>query len=91
MAFDKKYFSSGGNHTFAPTIHTYLTNDTIADVNTEGYFNDIAGELRVGDKIYVYADADGGTPTPADFYVNANDGAVVDVANGDALTTTDAD
>jgi hypothetical protein len=92
MAFTRANFARSSSHANpnAPVDWTYKTNDTIADVNTSGYFNAVAGEVKVGDRIYAYCDADG-TPAPAHFFVASNTGTVVDVANGDALTVTDSD
>lgn len=92
MSFTRASFarSSGHANSDVPTTWNYKTNDTVADVNTAGYFNDVAGEVSVGDLIYAYCDADG-TPAPAHFFVASNDGTTVDVANGDALTVTDSD
>ena len=88
MAFDKTNYASGGNATNAPSIHKYKTTDTAATINTAGYFNALAKEVRVGDLIYAYADT-GGTPQGYFFAVNANSGTVVDVTDGLAIGTTD--
>lgn len=92
MAFDRTKFARSSAHANAdvPVTWNYKTDDTVADVNTAGYFNAVAKEVNVGDLIYAYCDFDG-TPAPAHFFVNANSGTVVDVANGDALTLTDSD
>ena len=73
-----------------PTIWTYKTTDTQADVNTEGYFNDASDDLTVGDLIYAYVDTDG-TPAAILFYVASNSAGVVDVVNGTVLAATDSD
>ena len=49
--------SKAGN---APQMWSYKSADAIADVNTEGYFNDASDVLKVGDLIYVF---DSNTPT----------------------------
>jgi hypothetical protein len=36
-----------------PTIWTYVTTDSLTTVATSGYFNAIAGKLKVGDLVYV--------------------------------------
>ena len=92
MAFNADNFAKSSGHANhnVPTTYNYKTNDTVADVNTVGYFNSKAGELNEGDLIYAYCDADG-TPAPAHFFVASNAAGVVDVANGDALTLTDSD
>lgn len=74
----------------APSVWSFATNDTLATVNTAGYFNGAAKHLNVGDLIYGVCDTDG-TPAPALFYVNANDGTTVDVADGTTVSVTDTD
>ncbi len=68
----------------------YVTADTIADVNTAGYFNDAANMLNLNDVIMAVTST-GGTPVVSHTYVNANDGSTVDVVNGVAITNTDSD
>lgn len=68
----------------------YSTADTIATVNTAGYFNDAATMLNVNDVILAITST-GGTPVVSHTYVNANDGSTVDVVNGVAITATDSD
>ena len=36
----------------APSMYGYKTTDTIADVNTAGYFNSLSSVLEVGDVIH---------------------------------------
>lgn len=80
----------GPSNSDAPTFWTYSTTDTQATINTAGYFNAAAADLTVGDVILVFTDT-GGTPQPGFFWVNANDGTTVDVADGLMLGTTDTD
>jgi hypothetical protein len=92
MAFSTTGFatigaSKAGN---APSVYTYSTADTIADVNTAGYFNAVASLLKVGDIIFCYTST-GGTPVMSIVYVNANSGTVVDVTDGLTVTATDSD
>ena len=68
----------------------YTTADTIADVNTAGYFNNAANMLNLNDVIMTVTST-GGTPVVGHTYVNANDGSTVDVVNGVAITATDSD
>lgn len=68
----------------------YATTDTIADVNTAGYFNSAANMLAINDVI-IAVTSTGGTPVVSHTYVNANSGSVVDVVNGVAITDTDSD
>jgi len=68
----------------------YVTADTIATVNTAGYFNDAANMLNLNDVIMTVTST-GGTPVVGHAYVNANDGSTVDIVNGVAITSTDSD
>ena len=77
--------SKAGN---APQMWSYKSADAIADVNTEGYFNDASDVLKVGDLIYVY---DSNTPTANLVVVLSNTSGVVDVSNGQAITVADSD
>jgi hypothetical protein len=77
--------SKAGN---APQMWSYKSADAIADVNTEGYFNDASDVLKVGDLIYVY---DSNTPTANLVVVLSNTSGVVDVSNRQAITVADSD
>ena len=66
----------------------YSTTDTIATVNTEGYFNSAANMLSVRDVIIV---ADTNTPTTNLCSVLSNTGTVVDISDGTAIAETDGD
>lgn len=92
MAFDKTGFGDGGpgKKGNAPVIYSYQTADTIADVNTEGYFNDLSDTLAVGDLIYIVSST-GGTRVHTLTQVLSNTGGVVDVADGTTLAATDGD
>lgn len=68
----------------------YTTADTIADVNTAGYFNAAANMLKLSDVI-ICVTSTGTTPVVTHTYVNANNGSVVDVVDGVAITNTDTD
>lgn len=74
----------------APSLYSYSTTDAIADVNTEGYFNSLAGTLVVGDLIYCVTST-GTTAVCTLTQVLSNSGTVVDVANGTTLAATDSD
>lgn len=92
MAFDAAGLgvvsaSKKGN---APSIYTYQTADTIADVNTAGYFNSLSNTLAVGDLIYCVTST-GGTRVSTLTQVLSNSGGVVDVADGTTLAATDSD
>ena len=68
----------------------YSTADTIATVNTAGYFNDAAGMIKVNDYMVIVTST-GGTPVVSHAYCNSNDGSTVDIINGVAITATDSD
>lgn len=99
MAFDKAGLmliggSKAGN---APQLWTYKTTDTIATVNTAGYFDNgsttntgVRTLFNVGDIIMVYGDT-GGTPALATVYVNSNSSGIIDVTDGTTITATDTD
>jgi hypothetical protein len=70
------------------TLWHYTSADAIADVNTEGYFNDASDMLSVRDVIIV---VDTNTPTTSLVSVLSNAAGVVDVSNGLAITETDSD
>ena len=74
----------------APAIYTYQTADTIADVNTAGYFNSISDTLAVGDLIYCVTST-AGTRVSTLTQVLSNSAGVVDVADGTTLAATDGD
>ena len=92
MAFSTTGFatigaSKAGN---APSVYSYATTDTIADVNTAGYFNTISGTLSVGDMIIVRSST-GGTQVMSLVFVASNASGVVDVTDGLTVTATDSD
>jgi len=74
----------------APSVYAYKTADTIATVNTEGYFNDLSGTLEVGDLIYCVTST-GSTAVATLTVVRSNSLGVVDVDNGTTLADTDSD
>jgi hypothetical protein len=79
--------SKSGN---APSIYAYSTTDTIATVNTQGYFDALAATLKVGDLIYCVTST-GSTAVCTLTQVLSNTGSVVDVADGTTLSATDSD
>lgn len=81
--------SAHANSNF-PTLWGYKSADTVATVNTAGYFNAAAADLKVGDVIMATLDT-GGTPQVYFLHVDANDGTTVDVRDGLAVGTTDTD
>lgn len=74
----------------SPSIYAYSTPDTIADVNTAGYFNALSTFLRAGDLIYCVTST-GGTIVATLVYVVSNAAGVVDVNDGTTLANTDSD
>ncbi len=62
--------------------------DTIATVNTTGYFNNASNDLEVGDEIRVKSSS--GT-VYTKVLVASNAAGVVDVTDGDTVTATDSD
>lgn len=62
--------------------------DTIATANTEGYFNDAANDLEVGDEIRVKSSS--GTVFTR-VIVLSNSAGVVDVSDGETIALTDGD
>ena len=92
MAFSATGFatigaSKKGN---APSVYSYSTTDTIATVNTSGYFNSLANTLAVGDLIYCLTST-GSTAVATLVYVLSNSGGVVDVNDGLTIGATDSD
>ena len=79
--------SKAGN---APSIYSYSTEDAIADVNTEGYFNSLSTILKVGDLIYCVTST-GSTIVATLAVVRSNASGVVDIDNGTTLAATDGD
>ena len=72
----------------APQMFSYSSADAIAAVNSEGYFNEVAKDVAVGDIIFV---RDSNTPTMNIVVVLSNTGTVVDVSDGTAVAETDGD
>jgi hypothetical protein len=79
--------SKAGN---APQIWTYKSDDLATDIDGSGYFNSAASILKVGDLMYIHADADS-TATFGLAVVTSNDGTTVDITNLTALGGTDSD
>ena len=70
------------------TLWHYSTTDTIATVNSAGYFNSAVKLLGVRDLIIV---SDTNTPTMNFCIVLSNDGSAVDISDGTAIAETDGD
>lgn len=52
-SFNQQFTRLGPPNDNCATIWTYVTTDAIGPVASPGYFNAIAGKLKVGDMIYV--------------------------------------
>jgi hypothetical protein len=92
MAFSKTGLATvnASKRGSAPSIYAYKTADAIADVNTSGYFNELASVLEVGDLIYCVTST-GSTAVATLVYVLSNASGVVDVNDGTTLANTDGD
>tara|TARA_R110000803_G_scaffold12616_6_gene36196 strand:+ start:8067 stop:8345 length:279 start_codon:yes stop_codon:yes gene_type:complete len=87
VGFTSYAASKRGN---APSMYGYKTADTIATVNTAGYFNALSGTLEIGDIIHCVTST-GGTIVVSLVYVLSNASGVVDVSDGTVLANTDSD
>ena len=89
MAYDAANLTrlSGGS---GVSLWHYSTTDTVATVNSAGYFNASSNMLGLNDVIITLSST-GGTPVLSHLYVNANNGSVVDVTDGVVITATDTD
>lgn len=92
MAFETAGFAAYGTSKRgnAPSMYAYKTADTIATVNTSGYFNDLSSLLEVGDIIHCVTST-GSTAVVTLVYVVSNSSGVVDVTDGTTLSNTDSD
>lgn len=93
MAFSRDGWNPIGGQSkkgSAPQIFSYTSTDSVADANTEGYFNSVADEVAVGDMIFANTST-GGTLVATLLYVLSNASGVVDVNNGTTLASTDGD
>lgn len=75
----------------APQFFTYKTDDAATTVDTTGYFNAVASVMRVGDLVYVHAEAGGTVPTYGFHVVVSNANGVVDVTNATSVGTVNSD
>ena len=80
----------GGQPGNSPTHWSYTSADTIATINTVGYFNDASLVLEVNELMFI-ASSTGGTPVSTINIVNANAAGVVDITDGLVITATDTD
>lgn len=89
MAFDRTdLFCISGTAGDAPRLWSYTTTaDTIATMNTAGYFNDASVVLNAYDILLLRDSANAMTIS----FVNSNSGGVVDIVDGLTITATDSD
>jgi hypothetical protein len=92
MAFNKEGLNlvAGSKAGNAPQIWTYKSNDAGTAIDGSGYFNSVAGLLKVGDLMYIHGTADT-TGTFGLAVVASNTGTVVDITNLTALGTVNSD
>ena len=74
----------------APQIFTFITTDSVATLNSSGYFNDVSSEVAVGD-IIISVTSTGGTMASSIHTVVSNASSVVDVSDGTTIAQTDSD
>jgi hypothetical protein len=101
MAFNKDglALASGDKAGNAPQMWLYKTNDLVTAVDGAGYFDNGATTntgmrniMRVGDLIYVHANAAGTTPTYGLVIVTqVGSTGIIDVTNAVALGAIDSD
>tara|TARA_Y100001937_G_C7000830_1_gene276372 strand:- start:163 stop:447 length:285 start_codon:yes stop_codon:yes gene_type:complete len=75
----------------APQLFTYTTTDTVAVVNTEGYFNTINAQLAVGDVIISVTSTGGTLASSIHTVASVSAAGVVDVTDGTTIAQTDSD
>ena len=92
MAFDKSKWSrmTTSANSAIPTMWGYSTTDAKAAVDSSGYFNDVAGQVQVGDIIMANTST-GGTLAAGFYLVSGNTGTVVDVNDALVVNATDSD
>jgi len=74
-----------------PMLHMYRTPDAFTEVDTAGYFNEIASHLQLGDTIYTVQVDGNGVPIAAGFFIVRQITPTADVFNASALTLTNTD
>jgi len=88
MAFSLDGLYQVGPGGSAPRLWMYSTEDPIADVNTEGYFNDASDLLGIRDVMFI---CDTNVPSTTIVNVLSNASGVVDVSDGLTVPETDGD
>jgi hypothetical protein len=98
MAFDISGLALiGGVKGSTPQVWAYKTNDTVATVDTAGYFDNgsttntgARNLLAKGDLIYVWSEADT-TGAYGFVVVNSNSSGIIDTSNVTAVGAIDSD
>lgn len=92
MSFDRAGLNkvSSGANSLAPTIWSYTTEDSAADVDTEDYFLPAMREIKKGDIMY-WRTSTGSTDVITVSYCNQSDGTNIDFVDGDVISNTDGD
>ena len=80
--------SKAGN---SVALYGYSTEDTVATVNTAGYFNALADQLSVGDIIFVRSSTGGTQVVSIHYVLTISAAGVVDVNDGTVIANTDSD
>lgn len=96
MVFDPAFLLKTNNLPDGNTAYYYTTADTIAEVNTSGYFNNASDDLVVGDHITVSQksalNSSAATIVASSIMlVLSNAAGVVDVSDGLVIPVTDSD
>lgn len=88
----KHYFWCAAYHGEGLKTWFYVSADAPADIEESGYFNEVSGEVNVGDKIFAYqvgsivntrstiADIAAGLTTVSEHIVLENEGGVVNIS-----------
>lgn len=94
-AFNTKFQRLGPVNDNGPTIWTYISTDSATTICTSGYFNAVAGKLKVGDLIYFTTAASPWTAGLAVVKSNTRNllavpavSGVVDLFNSTAINTS---
>lgn len=94
MAFTKASFQpigGQGRRGDAPQMFSYKTEDSAADLDTAGYFNEVRHMLEIGDVILRVTLSSGALSTTGFHVVKDKSATAVDVTDTLALTMTDTD